>query len=129
MTIMTETKEDVCSNTYRGHRITTMRDQSGWVVILDRHVQKEVVFEAAEEAEAWLRRRIDERIAEAIFPGLARSYHLADASLGFASGGAARSAKVTKLLSTDAAFAQTSTSDPLKPDADGPAPTAAPAAG
>jgi hypothetical protein len=60
-------------DTYRGHRIATQREQSVWRVILDDVALKGVGFETPQEATAWLRRRVDDRIAEAIFPGLARN--------------------------------------------------------
>ena len=59
------------SDTYRGHRIAAMRDDLSWIVVLDNEVQKDRNFECPEEAAAWLRRAVDTRIAERIFPGLA----------------------------------------------------------
>lgn len=59
------------TDTYRGFRISTHCEQSVWCVALDDIVQKGIVFETPQEAAAWLRRRVDDRIAEAIFPGLA----------------------------------------------------------
>ena len=64
---------EVWSKTYRGHRISVQRTRAAWTAIFDNSVQLEQEFETAEEAEAWLRRRVDSRIAEAIFPGLANS--------------------------------------------------------
>ena len=61
------------SLTYRGHRITTLRDTDGWRGIMNDNVLTAVTFDSAEEASAWVRRRIDDKIAEAIFPGLAQS--------------------------------------------------------
>lgn len=61
----------VWTDTYRGFRISTQREQSVWCVALDDVVQKGIGFETPQEATAWLRRRVDDRIAEAIFPGLA----------------------------------------------------------
>lgn len=66
-----EKQIDYWSNTYRGHRVEVTRDHTGWVVTIDHDVQKGLDFETAEEAAAWLHRRVDARIAEAIFPGLA----------------------------------------------------------
>jgi len=63
----------VLLDTYRGFRISAQREQSVWRVALDDVVQKDVGFETPQEATAWLRRRIDDRIAESIFPGLARA--------------------------------------------------------
>ena len=62
----------VWSETYRGHRIATIREQRTWRVAFDHVIEDGVHFESPEEASAWLRRRVDDRIAEAIFPGLAR---------------------------------------------------------
>jgi hypothetical protein len=64
--------EVVWSGAYRGHKIATLRDSRTWLVVLDDVVQENRDFETAEEAAAWLRRSVDARIAEAIFPGLAR---------------------------------------------------------
>lgn len=58
-------------STYRGHRVSLLRDRDGWRGLLDDKVYSSVAFESAEEASAWLCRRIDDKIAEAIFPGLA----------------------------------------------------------
>ncbi|MEZ5852421.1 MAG: hypothetical protein R3D68_17450 [Hyphomicrobiaceae bacterium] len=56
---------------YRGHRIATLRVRDSWAAILDDKMTFEVAFDSADEAAAWLRRRVDARIAEAMFPGLA----------------------------------------------------------
>ena len=63
--------EVVWSDAYRGHKLATLRASRAWMVVLDDVVQNESDFETAEEAAAWLRRIVDARIAEAIFPGLA----------------------------------------------------------
>ena len=63
----------VWSETYRGYHVATLRDQSGWCVACDQAVQQGIRFDDHEEAAAWIRRRVDDRIAAAIFPGLARA--------------------------------------------------------
>ena len=71
MGIAAKGQEVVWAETYRGHYIATMRDRQSWVVVVDEDVKAGLDFESADEAAAWLRRRVDDRIAEAIFPGLA----------------------------------------------------------
>lgn len=65
------TIEDRPDLVYRGHRVSLLRGPDGWRGIVDGNVHTAVAFESPEEASAWLRRRIDDKIAEAIFPGLA----------------------------------------------------------
>lgn len=65
------TMEERPDATYRGYRVSILRDPDGWKGLLDDKIHAPVAFESAEEASAWLRRRIDDKIAEAIFPGLA----------------------------------------------------------
>ena len=59
------------SEVYRGHSIATIHDLGGWCVACDQAVQQGVRFDNHEEAAAWIKRRVDDRIAEAMFPGLA----------------------------------------------------------
>ncbi len=61
----------VWTDAYRGHEIATLRDSRAWLLLVDGGVAGNGEFESAEEAAAWLRRRVDARIAESIFPGLA----------------------------------------------------------
>lgn len=68
-----EKKQVLWSETYRGHYIATLRDQRSWAVVVDEDMRDGFDFESTEEAAAWLRRRVDDRIAESIFPGLAKS--------------------------------------------------------
>lgn len=65
-------EHDAWVDTYRGFRIAAQREQTGWRAALNDVIQKGVDFETPQEATAWLRRRVDDRIAESIFPGLAR---------------------------------------------------------
>ncbi|MGE0769002.1 MAG: hypothetical protein AB7L90_21375 [Hyphomicrobiaceae bacterium] len=65
-------ERNVWSDTYRGYRIAANREQSVWRVTLGDESLPGVGFDSPQEATAWLRRRVDDRIAEAIFPGLAR---------------------------------------------------------
>ncbi|MEZ5817140.1 MAG: hypothetical protein R3D44_08675 [Hyphomicrobiaceae bacterium] len=67
------TDRAVWNETYRGHSIATRREKSVWRVAVDGVVQNGVAFESDQEAAAWLRRRVDNRIAEEMFPGLARA--------------------------------------------------------
>ena len=73
MDLSEETQTEFWSDTYRGHQIATRRDNRAWLVIINDVEQQDRGFETAEEAAAWLRRRVDAQAAEAIFPGLARS--------------------------------------------------------
>lgn len=59
------------NSVYRGHRVSILRGPDGWRGMLDGTLHTAAAFESPEEASAWLRRRIDDKIAEAIFPGLA----------------------------------------------------------
>ena len=68
-----EGREHFWSETYRGHHIALQRGDHAWRVVSGHVVEKDLDFGTAEEAAAWLRRRVDARIAEAIFPGLARA--------------------------------------------------------
>ena len=61
------------SEFYRGHRVTAIRDERIWRAVFDNVVQDSIAFETSDEAAAWARRRIDARIAEAMYPGLARA--------------------------------------------------------
>ena len=74
MTFVAEGHRTVWSETYRGHHLATLRHRHSWLVVFDHVAQEGIDFETAEEASAWLRRRADARIAEAIFPGLARAF-------------------------------------------------------
>lgn len=58
------------SDIYRGTEIGAVRDDHGWMIFLGEVVERDRQFETLEEAAAWLRRTIDARIAESIFPGL-----------------------------------------------------------
>ena len=58
------------SGTYRGRQISAHRKERDWLVVVDEAPQNGVAFESCDEAAAWLRRRVDEIIAEQIFPGL-----------------------------------------------------------
>lgn len=71
MSALVQEPKLVWSETYRGHQVATLRDQSGWCVVCDQAVQQGVRFDDPEEAAAWIKRRVDDRIAESIFPGLA----------------------------------------------------------
>lgn len=73
MSVVVQEPTVVWTETYRGHLVATIRDASGWRVAFDHNVQLGVRFDDPEEAAAWIRRRVDDRIAEAIFPGLART--------------------------------------------------------
>jgi hypothetical protein len=55
---------------YRGHYLAAQRRNRVWQLQLNQEVLANREFETVEEAAAWLRRRVDEQIAEAIFPGL-----------------------------------------------------------
>ena len=48
-----------------------LRAPAGWRVACDQVVYQEMCFDDPDEAAAWVKRRVDDRIAEAIFPGLA----------------------------------------------------------
>jgi hypothetical protein len=61
------------SANYRGHQLAAQRRNRVWQLQLDQEVLANREFETVEEAAAWLRRRVDEQIAEAIFPGLRTS--------------------------------------------------------
>ncbi len=58
-------------DTYRGHRIQVMAQDSAWLVALDDQPLPRLDFETPQEAVAWLRRQVDCRIAESMYPGLA----------------------------------------------------------
>jgi hypothetical protein len=52
---------DYWSDTYRGCHIALLRHHRRWCVFLERVFQTDTHFETADDAAAWLRRRIDER--------------------------------------------------------------------
>ena len=58
------------SQSYRDHQIAAQCENGVWRVVIDQSEHGDRAFESADEAEAWLRRRVDEMIAESIFPGL-----------------------------------------------------------
>ena len=72
MAFAAEAHKGLWSETYRGYHLATLRGHQCWHVVFDHVVQNGRDFETAEEASAWLRRRADARVAEAIYPGLAR---------------------------------------------------------
>jgi hypothetical protein len=57
---------------YRGHTISTSEERGVWRGYVDETLIA-ATFESSEEAVAWIRRRVDNRIAEAMFPGLAKA--------------------------------------------------------
>lgn len=50
------------AGTYRGHHIAVFQHGGGWLAYLDRVLQVNRLFETANEATAWLCRRIDDRL-------------------------------------------------------------------
>lgn len=58
------------SGTYRDHQIAVQRGERDWLVVLDHDHIAGLSFETTDEAIAWVRRRVDGKIAEEIFPGL-----------------------------------------------------------
>jgi len=67
-----DAERNILIDTYRGYRISALQEQSSWLVALNDVLLSGIAFETPQEATAWLRRRVDDRIAEAVFPGLAR---------------------------------------------------------
>ena len=53
------------STTYRGHFIAVQRHYRGWLVYLNNVMQQKLVFVDARSAANWLRRSVDERMADA----------------------------------------------------------------
>jgi hypothetical protein len=70
MTPINTTHEGFWFGVYRSRQIATLHHMGAWLVFLDQVIQKNNRFETAEEAVAWLHRRIEALAAEAIFPGL-----------------------------------------------------------
>ena len=60
----------VWSGTYRNHQIAVQRSDRDWLVYLNQDPIAGLDFEKTDEAVAWVRRFVDGKIAEAIFPGL-----------------------------------------------------------
>lgn len=58
------------SGTYRNHLIAVQRSDRDWLVTLGQDRIGGMSFETTDEAIAWLRRKVDVKIAEEIFPGL-----------------------------------------------------------
>ncbi len=61
------------SGTYRNHQIAVQKSDRDWQVVLDESLISGLSFDTTDEAIAWLRRCVDGKIAEEIFPGLASS--------------------------------------------------------
>jgi hypothetical protein len=74
MDLLTEGPQGFWSGIYLGSHIAMLQHHGAWRVYLDQMLQDTSRFETAEEAAGWLRRRVEERAAEAIFPGLARAH-------------------------------------------------------
>lgn len=62
---------------YRGHLIEAICLQEGWRGVLDENVETAAAFGSSEEAQAWLRRRVDDFIAERLCPGLTQYSNVA----------------------------------------------------
>ena len=58
------------SGTYRGRSIAMRRHYSEWQMLVDGRPEGNFTIVGQEARVAWLERRVDELIAEAIFPGL-----------------------------------------------------------
>lgn len=53
------TAQTFWSTTYRGRQIAAHRHIRGWLVYVDRIMQENTLFGTAEDAAAWLHRKID----------------------------------------------------------------------
>ncbi len=57
----TETSDEFCIGTYRGHAIATFRYRRGWLAILDDQSFPAMAFENSYDAIRWLRLEVDNR--------------------------------------------------------------------
>jgi len=53
--------EQFWSDTYRGRKIAVLNHSGGWLVYLDHVLQPRMLFDTADSAINWLRRKIDQR--------------------------------------------------------------------
>jgi hypothetical protein len=61
MTLLTNQADDYLFGEYRGRHFGLLRHHGNWRVLLDQRLLEHYIFETAEEANTWLRQKIEGR--------------------------------------------------------------------